>query len=233
MKKKDDRNWSAYIDGELSVSEVEEFEAQLSEEELKQLNRERAFEEQIGAVFKHAPGCPANLLNDVLKEIDKESDKSFFKYGVIAFASLAACLAVFFLIPGAESQGPNIPQTVAELQKMSVTGDKLDDINTYLNEKNIKLELTKFMPEHHQKTIIGAGIERIAGEEVVTLMFTCCGRPAKIYLLPKGSNAEKLILEDDKEWKSSIQAQAKKGNYRLVVSSPHNSESLLAYINHI
>ena len=232
MNKEDDRNWSAYIDGELSVSEVEDFEASLTEEELIHLNNERAFEEKVGSAFKDAPSCPADLLNDVLKEIDNEGKNYFLVYKLIGVAAIAALLAFIFLLPKAGTQGPKVPMTVAELQKMSLTGDKLDDINSYLSKRNISLELTKFMPEHHEKTIIGAAVEMIAGEEVVTLMFTCCGRPAKIYLLPKGSDAERLILEDDKEWKSSIQAQAKKGNYRLAVSSPHNSESLLAYINH-
>ena len=232
MKKEDDRNWSAYIDGELSVSEIEEFEAQFSEDELKHLSNERAFDKSISNSLAEAPACPENLLADVLKQVDREEKKTFLRYKVIAVAALAACLALIFLLPKPGTTGDLVPQTIAELEKMSLTGNTLDDINEYLSKKNIDLEVTEFLPEHHVKTIVGAGIETIAGEEVVTLLFTCCGRPAKVYVLQKGSGAEKFIVNDDKDWKNSIQAQAKRGSYRLAVSSPHNAESILKYINH-
>ena len=217
------------MDGELSVSEIEEFETQLSDAELQHLKNEQKLEEGIGAILNDGPSCTINIL-DCINEAPKPKKFNRSLTAIITFAA-AACIALVFMYPRGAS-GPKVPQTVAELKKLSITGNSLDDINKYLNERNIDLELTKFMPEHHEKTIIGAGVEIIGGEEVVTLMFTCCGRPAKVYVLPRGSSAEKLILEDDKEWKSSIQAQAKKGDYRLAVSSPHNSESLLAYINH-
>ena len=230
MNKGDDRKWSAYLDGELSVSEIEEFEAQLTKEELEHLKNERKLEEGIGTALKSAPACSLNIL-DCIKEESKP--KKFNKGWVAAVVTLAAaaCLA-FMLLPPAGTTGPKVPQTVAELQKLSKTGDKLDDINTFLSKNKIDLEVTKFMPEHHKKTIVGAGVEMIANEKVVTLYFTCCGRPAKVYVLPKGSAAEQLIANDDKDWKESIQSQARRGNYRLAVSSPHNSESILTYINH-
>lgn len=232
MKKNDDRNWSAYIDGELSVSEVEEFEAQLSAEELKHLNNEKAFEESIGSSLNDAPACPDNLFTGVVKQLAHEDKKSFLKYKIAAFVAIAACLAFIFLLPKPGTDGPKVPMSVAELKSQSLTGDQLDDINKFLIQKQIDLELTSLAEGHHAKVIIGAGLELIAGEEVVTLMFTCCGRPAKVYILPKNSVAEKTILNDNKDWKSSIQALVKKGNYRLAVSSPHNSESILNSINH-
>lgn len=234
MKKEDDRNWSAYIDGELSVTEVEKFEKMLSEKELQHLNNERAFEECIGNALNDAPSCPENLFPQIVKEIAQEDKKSFLKLKLVAIAAIAACLAALFLFPSQEQKVELVnivPSSVEELQSKSLTGNKLDDINKFLAEKHISLELTSVVGGHHPKTIIGAGMEIVAGEEVVTLLFTCCGRPAKVYLLPKGSKAEKLVMNDDKDWKTGIQAMVKKGNYRLAVSSPHNSESLLAHIN--
>ncbi|MCM8542921.1 MAG: hypothetical protein NE328_21820 [Lentisphaeraceae bacterium] len=231
MKKEDDRNWSAYIDGELSVSEVEKFEALLSEEELKHLNNERAFEESIGNVLNDTPACPENLLSDIVKKAVHEDKKSFLKIKLVAIAAIAACIAALFLIPKEpvvqQELVSLVPTSVDELKGKSLTGDQLDDINRFLAEKKISLELTSVVGSGHPKKIIGAGVEKVAGEEVVTLLFTCCGRPAKVYLIPKGSKAEEMIIHDD----SGIQAMVKKGNYRLAVSSPHNSESLLAYIN--
>lgn len=162
MKKDDDRNWSAYIDGELSVSEVEEFEAQLSAEELKHLNDEKAFEESIGISLNDAPACPDNLLTDVAKQLAQENKNSFMKYKIVAFAAIAACLALIFLLPKPGTGGPKVPMTVAELKNQSLTGDQLDDINKFLSQKKIDLELTSLAEGHHAKTIIGAGLELIA-----------------------------------------------------------------------
>lgn len=231
MKKDDDRNWSAYIDSELSVSEIEAFEAKLSVEELEHLRKEKAFEEAIGSKLSEAPCCPENLFADVKKELAKGTKRPFAKYATLAAVAIAACILFVFLLPKAGTTGNKVPMTVAELKSQSLTGDQLDDVNKFLSERGISLELTSVAGGHHAKNIIGAGIELVAGEDVVTLMFTCCGRPAKVYLLPKGSKAEELIVNDNKDWKSSIQALVKKGNYRLAVSSPHNSESILNYIN--
>ena len=231
MNKQDDRQWSAYIDGELSISELEEFEAKLTKDELEYLKDERLFEEKIGDSLRSAPACPSDLLSNTFRQIGEKKKKSNFKIKILA-AAVAAALFLFYMLPKPGTSGVNVPQTVAELQKMSKTGSSLDDINKFLTEKSIRLEVLKFKEEHHEKTIIGAGVEIVAGEEVVTLLFTCCGRPAKVYLLPKDSAAEKFIVNDSNDWKGSIQALVKKGNYRLAVSSPHDSESLLTYINH-
>ena len=52
MKKVDDRLLSAYLDNELSVSEVEELEQQLSKEELQHMINEKKLESSIGTVLK-------------------------------------------------------------------------------------------------------------------------------------------------------------------------------------
>ena len=233
MNKEYDRNWSAYIDGELSASEAEAFESKLSAEELEHLNKEKAFEQSIGDSLSNAPSCPDHLFEDVVKKISAEGGRSGRAYKLLSVAALAACLGLVFLWPAKQLEANNSPMTVAELKSQAITGDHLDDINKFLREKNIELELTTVDDgHHHAKSIIGAGIEKVAGEEVVTLMFTCCGRPAKVYLLRNGSRAEELMVNDGKAAKGSIQALVKKGNYRLAVSSPHDSVSLLAYINH-
>lgn len=226
MKKEDDRNWSAYIDGELSVSEVNDFEAQLSAKELEHLKNERSLEEGIGNCLKDAPCCPLSVFDCVKKE-----KKHFAGVAVIAAFTVAACLALVFMIPKKGTTGSKVPLSVSDLKSEAKTGSTLDEVNRYLEEKKISLEVLKFENEHHTKELIGASIEIIADEEVVTLMFTCCGRPAKVYILPRKSKAEDCMVEDCKGWKNSIQALVKKGNYHLAVASPHNSESILKYIS--
>lgn len=230
MKREDDRNWSAHIDGELSVAEVEKFEALLSPDELAHLNNERSLEEGIGGVLKDAPRCPESLMNSVKNKISKKKSAKPVKLVFALTGALAACLAVVFMMPKQGTAGSKVPLAISDLEKESATGDSLDEINQFLEARHISLELRAFTSGHHVKRVIGAGVEKIAGEEVVTLLFSCCGRPAKVYILPKDSKAEELMVDDNKDWKSSIQALVKKGGYRLALSSPHDSESILSFI---
>ena len=73
-------------------------------------------------------------------------------------------------------------------------------------------------------------MEDVAGESVVTLMFECCGRPVKVYVLPRNSAAERAIQQADAEWKGGVRAQAKKGNYRLALVSKHGAVDILGSI---
>lgn len=231
MKKKDDRHWSAYIDGALSVSEVEEFEALLSPDELQHLNNERSLEQVIANFYKDGPACPEHLLNDVQKTINQEKVKRPLVLVYLLAGAIAACLVLLFTFPGNEGGGTKLPPlSLDSLKRQSATSASLEDVNQYLGSKNISLELRAFTDGHHSKEIIGAGVEQIAGEEVVVLLFSCCGEPAKVYLLPTNSKAEELMVYDSADWKNIIQSTAKKGTYRLALTSLHSSESILSFI---
>ncbi len=226
MKKIDDRLWSAYLDGELSVTEVENLEAGLTADELEHLRKEKVFDQKISERLNGEATCPDKLWNSLRHDIenDKKSPKKFIYLSAVA--ALAACISLFFIISG-KDYGAKVPDTVAELEKLKETTSELDSVNMFLKEKKIDLQLLSLAEGHHNKRIIGAAVEDVAGEEVVTLMFECCGRPVKVYVLLRDSAAEHVIQQADAEWKGGVRAQAKKGNYRLALVSKHGAADIL------
>jgi hypothetical protein len=58
MKKEDDRLWSAYIDDELTVSELNQIEKTLSSSDLHHLQNEKLLEREISEVLREELKCP-------------------------------------------------------------------------------------------------------------------------------------------------------------------------------
>jgi hypothetical protein len=201
MKKPDDRLWSAYLDGELSVTEVEKMEAGLTAAQLEHLRKEKVFEEKISNRLKENSSCPDQLWQSICFPKDHAQTK--------------------------EIAGITVPRSIAELKKSSSTSDDLKEINRFLTKHKVSLKLLEILDDKHAQRIIGAGVEMIGNEEVVTLLFDCCGYPVKVYVLPKDSSAEKIVLDEDAKWKDGIRVQTKEGNYRLALVSKHGGNNIL------
>ena len=128
-----------------------------------------------------------------------------------------------------------VPQTVAELtQKTQVTMDK-QSVNSFIATHGVKLKLGDFPKTHHGNAVnlLGAAVEKVAGDEVVTLYFDCCGEPVKIFLMPNDSEASRFIMEQDQEGTDGIVENTVKGDYRLAIVSTHNASELVNSIYEI
>ena len=99
MKKLDDRIWSAYLDGELSVSEIEEVEGSLTGKQLEHFRKEKVLEEKINQRLEDGITCPTDLWQSICTKIGRGKSKSPKKIIYFsAFLSAAACLTIFFFL---------------------------------------------------------------------------------------------------------------------------------------
>ena len=149
MKKIDDRLWSAYLDGELSITEVEHFENQLSPEELAHIRKEKELEKSIVTTLKDNCRCPDQLWKNICTQIDGEQSKSKFGLKVVALVMAAAAALTVIFFNQNENLPVFVPTTVAELEKQSQTGASLDDVNNYLTENKVDLQLLSFSNTGH------------------------------------------------------------------------------------
>ena len=231
MKKLDDRIWSAYLDGELSVSEIEEVEGSLTGKQLEHFRKEKVLEEKINQRLEDGITCPTDLWQSICTKIGRGKSKSPKKIIYFStFLSAAACLTIFFFLNKNETAIFKVPLTLSELKNSSKTKTELLDVNNFLKVNNVDLKLNEFVEGGHPKKLIGASLEKVGNEEVVTLLFNCCGFPVKIYVLPKGSAAEKFVVAEDTAWKKGIEGQVKKGEYRLALVSAHGAMDILEAI---
>ena len=233
MKKVDDRLLSAYLDNELTVSEVEELEKQLSSDELKHLVNEKKLESSIGTLLKDAPKCPDVLWGDIMDQVEekpaKEKKKKPIMFGVI----FAAAASIFIYVGIGSTNYPVwVPQSVTELaQKSKIEVDR-SSVNRFIAEHGVKLKLGDFPKTHHGNPVnlLGASVESMAGDDVVTLYFACCGEPVKIFLIPNDSSADKFMQEQQASGVDGIVENVARGEYRVAVVSSHNASDLVGSI---
>ncbi|MCH2206947.1 MAG: hypothetical protein MK132_13905 [Lentisphaerales bacterium] len=236
MKELDDRLLSAYIDNELSVSEIEEIEQQLSKDELQHLVNEKKLDSSIKNIIKEAPKCPDVLWDNILSEVDETPKDKPAKRQILftVILSVAAAIVVFFGLNNGVYPAW-VPKTVAELTQKSQVAMDRHSVNSFLATHGVKLELGDFPKTHHGNAVnlLGAAVEKIAGDEVVTLYFDCCGKPVKIFLMPNEGEASKFIEQQDLAGTDGIVENTVKGDYRLAIVSTHNASELVDSISAI
>jgi hypothetical protein len=235
MKDIDDNLLSAYVDNELSVTEVDEFEQKVPPEILSHLVKEKKLEAAISGNLKEAPACPEKLWADILGEIHEDPAVkriSFQKYYYSAALAVAATLFITF--SGVFKSYPVwVPQTVSELAQNSAVKIDRQLVNQFISANGVQLQLGKLPETHHGRplSLVGAALENIAGDEVVAVYFDCCGELAKVYFLPKESRAEKFMAQEDKKWHSGIVENVERGDYSIALVSQHSAGEILDSIS--
>ncbi|MCM8530628.1 MAG: hypothetical protein NE330_05645 [Lentisphaeraceae bacterium] len=232
MKKVDDRFLFAYIDGELSVSEVEELENQLSKEELEQLVNEKKMERGLGDKLNSAPGCSADLWNKINGEIASEANtqkSSYSKKWFYGTFAIAAAITLFFSVEWIKYPSW-VPQSVAELADQSQVKVDKALINDFISLHGVPVKIGDFPDTHHGRKIslVGAAIEKVAGDDVVSIYFNCCGEPGKIYLVPENGESAVFLQNEKKKSHGSAMKLATKGKYKAVYVSTHKDAGVLA-----
>ncbi|NQZ56327.1 MAG: hypothetical protein HRT88_02500 [Lentisphaeraceae bacterium] len=234
MKKNDDRMWSAYLDEELSITELENFESGLSEAELEHLKNEKEFEKEVSTVLKDDIKCPDALWQSVCEQVEEEeNNNSSKKSKVWLFSTFAVAAAIVFIFLRPVVHYELQPQSLAQLKASRLIENDLTKVNSFLTRNAVPFKLHEFNDKmHHNISLIGATEEEISGEKVTTLLFNCCGDPVKVYILPKNSKAEQYISKENSSWKSGM-TTAMVNDYRLAVVSQHSSPELLEFIRPI
>ena len=233
MNKNDDRMWSAYIDAELSITELEKFESELSNDQLEQLKREKDFEKQMSSVLKKGVKCPDDLWRSICEQIEEEENIPSRRKWVVMVTSLAAAAAVVLAFFRPTEAMSLQPLSIAQLETSRLVENDLVKVNAFLAKKNIPFKLLEFNKKvHHTKSLIGAGVEEISGEKVTTLFFECCGEPVKVYMLPKNSKAEQSVSEESSLWGSGM-TMTMLNDYRLAMVSRHTAPEILEFIKPI
>ncbi|MCM8534375.1 MAG: hypothetical protein NE334_00400 [Lentisphaeraceae bacterium] len=232
MKKVEDKFLFAYIDGELSVSEVEELESQLSKEELQQLVSEKKIERGLGNKLNSAPGCSSDLWSQISSEISAEENlqkSSYSKTWLYLTFATAAAITLFFSIEWAKYPSW-IPQSVVELADQSQVKVDKALINDFIAKHGVPVKIADFPDTHHGRKIslVGAAIEKVAGDDVVSIYFNCCGKPGKVYLVPENGKSDLFLQNEKKKSHGSAMKLANKGKYTAVYVSTHKDAGVLS-----
>lgn len=239
--------WQAYIDGELSATEMASFESLLTPGERELLTADVKFERGIVQKLSEKDACPLALWESIksqllepeasnISELPAQSARSRW----FAAATVAAAAGVAFLIyavtpdsvtPGSGLTAPTViaAESVDELAGRSdVNSDRLV-IQKFMHDHQVDLDLrdeqTIPIAERHSNIQL-VGAHAYPNDDYVELYMGCCKKPVKIVLARRGTEAARLLGQANDE-NSEVQATRIVGNYVAAVVGPHPAYGLL------
>ena len=245
MEMNREQMWQAYIDGELSTSEMAGFEGSLNPVEQQQLARDVQFERGLSERLAAEADCPDDvwertkaLLLD--KAAAEETVVPFKKrrprrhsvlYGAGSLVAAAVLAFTTTMLGGSTNSAPIFlhAATIDDLAKRSVVEANLEAIQAFMHENNIHLDL---LPEnsismakiHTPIQLVGASKDDAS--DCVELFAGCCRQPVKILIVHRDSEAAKLIGQATNS-ECDVQATRIVGDYLTAVVGRHPAHDLL------
>lgn len=242
MSTKKDFLWQAYLDGELSVGEMSEFEASLTSEERVRLAAEMKFESGLAERLSEDVTCPDDVWKrtKALLAADQAKTARSIRPWYWGAATLAAAAAVAFMISvfGLMQNSPSpalvlAAETVEDLAAMTETDPGREAAQAYLNAHEIPLEIRDahslaMAAKHKHLEILGARTEYAADEPVAVMLIGCCDRPVKMIVAAQGSAAAQEIGTASCG-RSQVRATRAVDGYLVAIVGDHTPYGLLEF----
>ena len=237
MNNHSDNMWSAYIDGELTAVESDEFNQSLTDEERDRLSLEIQFERTLGEKLNSEVSCPEQIWSQTLQQIQgTKKCRAIPRISVWSWriATAAAIIVIgFWLIFPAGTRLPEPAQSVAMLRGMSEVPVTAEAVQQYLNDHGINLVLkpmdfSKDDGSHFRRELLGAREVQYNNERVIELMFACCGEPVEIVLAHSDGRAAEALQQARINGK--IKTVRNIGDYYIASLSEHPADEFVELI---
>lgn len=239
--------WQAYIDGELSATEMAGFEATLTPEEQERLTADIQFDRGLSERLSEDAACPTDVWERTKALLTQQSTEEETTVPFIAkprrrsllwgAGTLAAAAALAFMISsftpvGAPSNASPIileAATIDDLKEQSQVPGDLKAIEEFLHANSIDLNLLQedsisMAKVHSPIKLVGAKL--IDGSNCVELYAGCCKEPVKILVVHRDSEAAKLIGQATGT-DNDLQCTRIVGDYLTAVVGKHTAHDLL------
>ena len=239
MNTQKDRLWLAYLDGELATSEAAEFDQSLRPEEKDRLQAEIRFECALGEVLGQGGACPEEVWQRTSQAVMSVGGKRVrrrlpaWQYGAVAMAAVVM-LTVAGVVYQAYFMGPSFLDIKARsihdfVAQAEIKASEAATVNDYLHNHGIALSVRSLedAPDlrHHAQALLGATEQTYRGEPVAELLYECCGRPVKVVIAPKNSEAATAIRKAIDE--NKVQDFRSVGDYVAAIVGHHHAPGLI------
>ena len=227
----------AYIDDQLPVEDVVDFEDTLTKTEKAELQKERHFEESLSTKLSLGPTCPEETWNKLKANI--ETDIRQQKHDPINFKliSLAAVIVISFgliwTIASPNNRGFRKALKHASLdtdpkvfaKDADVPGD-YQKIQSALSTADIHLSLNTNKATHHELKPLGMRILRQGKKNMAQMYFLCCKKPVMVLIAKRDHKPLSDILPQNSMRDHQIFTKIV-DNYRITVIGVHSPQEVL------
>lgn len=231
--------WSAYIDGEMTVSEIADFLESLCEDDRRRLDAELRFERSLSALLAAKTECPDAAWSAARQRIAAEESKPERRYPLLfqhawkfAAVAVAVFLVVFLLQLPHQAEIPDFLRAAPSVEALTATtqvSDDLDSVRDFLKDNNVKIWLKPLssieLPAGHATALRGARSTFYRGTKITELLYECCGQPLKIVFTENSAAARKMIETASRC--GEVQAWREIGAYYAVLVGSHEARILL------
>ena len=118
------------------------------------------------------------------------------------------------------------PVSVEILKNQEMNAKSIQDAQQLLVSNNFNIDITKPNSSMHDVKFIGAQKETFNGEEIIVLMYSCCGEPMKVLVTCAGGKACQQISSELKATDSKIKFDKIIDKYRLALIGDHNYDDV-------
>lgn len=227
--------WMAYLDGEMTSTEAAAFDESLTSEERSRLAGEMRLESGLAEALAAGALCPDAVWRRtelMLRNRSKVRARRLQGSWRLVVGALAASLLVglsFWASVGVSSEAvfAIAAADMVEFAGYSEVAAEPAAIQAYLEEHEIDLALSSesAWSEHAGHAMHLLGARKMAGHDVVELLVSCCGFPAKVVLAGSGTSAARLIRDGAEA--GEIQQTSPIGEFLAGVVSKHQTPELL------
>lgn len=245
MKGNKDKLWQAYLDGELSVTEMAEFEETLGPDERAALAADRRFEAGLADALSRGAACPDDVWARTRALIVAKAEggppqrsrarRWYWGASMTAAAAIIA-FAIAQFVPSDPSRLDSATvinaETVSEAMAMMETAPGVEQAQQFLRLHHVHLKFNAVdtlglqMILHHDIEVLGAREERAGGQPVVSIYFACCLYPVKVVVAEEGSRGADALGRSAAQG-GQVQAIRVFGRYVTAVVGKHHAHGLL------
>lgn len=229
-----EKEWLAYLDGQLNAAEAASFDDALSDAQRDRFAQELQLERGIVEALSHDTDCPDALWNTLRAKMETPQRKAAAGTMSRRVVLLAAAAALVLLggIVADQLYGPRdvlaVPDSVAALEAQATMAADVATIQAWLDAKGIHLAvlpIDALERPRHAMELVGASVVHFRGEEVLELLYNCCGRPSKVVIAEEGSQVAELLQQG--EARGRVLGSRWVNGYNAALVSDHRSDELL------
>ena len=245
MNAKKEHLWQAYIDGELSATDMAAFEETLSASERRLLSSDVQFDRALSERLSENACCPADvwartkaLLESQTAEADTDTPSTVVpltrpwkrNLATIAAAAMITLMVSWVIAPGS---GPKsvifANESVDDLAANSAVDASSEQIQQYMHQNNytlylIAIENLRIVQRHENVALIGAA--RSQDGDVIELYVACCKHPVKI-VMAKCKTPEAAFISKSLGKDNDLQNTRLINGYVVGVVSKHPAVHIL------
>ncbi len=231
----------AYMDNQLSLSEITDFEESLDPNAGREIEQDKQFEAALVANLGDVR-CPDALWDEICTHLSTQSNRRGWFLVVLRahWRQVAACIAVIagcagmWMIRSVGDSRDAPPISLAfstDLHEFSrdaeIPGD-YDKVRGSLIANNLHVKLSPPVPGgHHAIRLLGVRFHVVDGSAVAQLYFSCCGEPISAFVCDRRTDVLGDRIGLPKGGGKLYSVTHEIDNYRIYVAGPHPPADIL------